>query len=163
MACWETHIIIEKFAIMLECPPNDIIRSFQQLIQQIRITFFPLDLIFKRHQNHTAPEGIVSLTQTGKMIPCEQKFNEALFWPAECSEFLLCRYYIAAAARQLFEKSNIFDYDAVHISRQFFLGDVSPHLLEAILMRYISLIRPGRMDTRKTIQKSSVSFTYRAA
>lgn len=79
MACWETHIIIEKFAIMLECPPNDIIRSFQQLIQQIRITFFPLDLIFKRHQNHTAPEGIVSLTQTGKMISCEQKFNEARF------------------------------------------------------------------------------------
>ena len=58
---------------------HTLIRSFQQLIQQIRITFFPLDLIFKRHQNHTAPEGIVSLTQTGKMIPCEQKFNEARF------------------------------------------------------------------------------------
>lgn len=53
--------------------------------------------------------------------------------------------------------------DAVHISRQFFLEDVSPHILEAMLMRYISPIRPGRMDTRKATQKSPVSFTYRVA
>ena len=53
--------------------------------------------------------------------------------------------------------------DAVHICRQFFLGEVPPPILEAMLMRYISPIRPGRKDTRKTIQKSSVSFTYRVA
>ena len=50
--------------------------------------------------------------------------------------------------------------DAVHICRQFFLGDVPPPILEAMLMRYISPIRPGRKDTRKLTQKSSASFTY---
>ena len=53
--------------------------------------------------------------------------------------------------------------DAVHISLQFFLGAVPPHLLEALLMKYISPIRPGRKDTRKLTQKPSVSFTYRVA
>lgn len=53
--------------------------------------------------------------------------------------------------------------DAVHICRQFFLGDVPPPILEAMLMRYISPIRPGRKDTRKLTQKSSASFTYRVA
>ena len=53
--------------------------------------------------------------------------------------------------------------DAVHICRQFFLGDVPPPILEATLMRYISPIRPGRKDTRKLTQKSSASFTYRVA
>ena len=52
---------------------------------------------------------------------------------------------------------------AVHICRQFFLGEVPPPILEAMLMRYISPIRPGRKDTRKAIQKPSVSFTYRVA
>ena len=37
--------------------------------------------------------------------------------------------------------------DAVHICRQFFLGDVPPPILEAMLMRYISPIRLGRKDT----------------
>ena len=49
------------------------------------------------------------------------------------------------------------------ICRQFFLGDVPPPILEAMLMRYISPIRPGRKDTRKLTQKSSASFTYRVA
>lgn len=53
--------------------------------------------------------------------------------------------------------------DAVHICRQFFLGDVPPPILEAMLMRYISPIRLGRKDTRKLTQKSSASFTYRVA
>lgn len=53
--------------------------------------------------------------------------------------------------------------DAVHISLQFFLGAVPPHILEAMLMKYISPIRPGRKDTRKLTQKPSVSFTYRVA
>lgn len=53
--------------------------------------------------------------------------------------------------------------DAVHICRQFFLGDVPPPILEAMLMRYISPIRLGRKDTRKLTHKSSASFTYRVA
>ena len=53
--------------------------------------------------------------------------------------------------------------DAVHICLQFFRGKVSPPAVEALLMRFISPIRPGRTDTRKITQKPAVSFTYRAA
>ena len=53
--------------------------------------------------------------------------------------------------------------DAVHVCRQFLLGDVPPPTVEALLMKYISPIRPGRNDTRKLTQKPSVSFTYRVA
>lgn len=53
--------------------------------------------------------------------------------------------------------------DAVHVCRQFFLGDVPPPNVEALLMKYISPIRPGRKDTRKLTQKPSASFTYRVA
>ena len=53
--------------------------------------------------------------------------------------------------------------DAVHICKQFFLGAVPPPIVEALLMRHISPIRPGRKDARKLTQKPSVSFTYRVA
>ena len=53
--------------------------------------------------------------------------------------------------------------DAVHICLQFFRGKISPPTVEALLMRFISPIRPGRTDSRKLAQKSAVSFTYRVA
>ena len=53
--------------------------------------------------------------------------------------------------------------DAVHICFEFFLGNVTPPIVEAMLMNYISPIRPGRKDTRKQTQKPAFSFTYRVA
>lgn len=53
--------------------------------------------------------------------------------------------------------------DAVHICFEFFLKNVPPPIVEAMLMKYISPIRPGRKDTRKHTQKPAVSFTYRVA
>lgn len=53
--------------------------------------------------------------------------------------------------------------DAVHICFEFFLRNVPPPIVEAMLMKYISPIRPGRKDTRKQTQKPAVSFTYRVA
>ncbi len=53
--------------------------------------------------------------------------------------------------------------DAVHICLQFFLGKVSPPVVETLLMRYISPIRPGRKYTRKPTPKPACSFTYRIA
>jgi len=53
--------------------------------------------------------------------------------------------------------------DAVHICFQFFLRNVPPPEVEALLMKYISPIRPGRKDTRKPTQKPAFSFTYRVA
>ena len=53
--------------------------------------------------------------------------------------------------------------DAAHICLQFFRGKVRPPDVEALLMKFISPIRPDRKDSRKLIQKPSVSFTYRVA
>ena len=53
--------------------------------------------------------------------------------------------------------------DSVHICFEFFLGKLTPPNLEALLMRYISPIRPGRSDSRKQKKKPAVSFTYRVA
>lgn len=53
--------------------------------------------------------------------------------------------------------------DAVHVCFEFFLGNLPPPRVEALLVRYISPIRPGRKDTRKQTQKPAVSFTYRVA
>ena len=53
--------------------------------------------------------------------------------------------------------------DAVHVCFEFFLRNVPPPIVEAMLMKYISPIRPGRKDTRKQTQKPAVSFTYRVA
>ena len=52
---------------------------------------------------------------------------------------------------------------AVHICRQFFLGNVSPPDVEALIRRHISPIRPGRSRPRKMTVKHAVSFTYRVA
>jgi len=53
--------------------------------------------------------------------------------------------------------------DAVHICFAFFRKNIPPPAVEAMLMKYISPIRPGRNDTRKQMQKPAVSFTYRIA
>ncbi len=53
--------------------------------------------------------------------------------------------------------------DAVHVCFAFFLRNLPPPLVEAMLMRYISPIRHGRKDTRKPTQKAAFSFTYRIA
>ena len=53
--------------------------------------------------------------------------------------------------------------DAVHVCLRFVRGKISPPDVEALLMRYISPIRPGRMLSRKFSPKSSVSLAYRVS
>ena len=52
---------------------------------------------------------------------------------------------------------------AVHVCRQFFLGNVSPPNVEALILRHVSPIRPGRSSPRRTTAKKAVSFIYRLA
>jgi len=52
---------------------------------------------------------------------------------------------------------------AVHLCRQFFLGNVSPPQVEALIRRFVSPVRPGRCKPRKTTDKRAVSFIYRVA
>lgn len=51
----------------------------------------------------------------------------------------------------------------VHICRNFFLGNVSPPKLEALLSRLLLPVRPGRRNTRKLVQRPPFSFLYRVA
>ena len=52
---------------------------------------------------------------------------------------------------------------AVHICRQFFLRDLPPPRVEALLMKHISPIRPGRSRPRKLKAKQPFGFLYRVA
>ena len=52
---------------------------------------------------------------------------------------------------------------AVHVCRQFFLGNVSPPDVEAAIRRYVSPIRSGRSRPRNLTVKHAVSFVYRVA
>lgn len=52
---------------------------------------------------------------------------------------------------------------AVHICRQFFRGNVSPPILEALVLRHISPIRPDRSFPRTPPARGLVSFAYRIA
>ena len=52
---------------------------------------------------------------------------------------------------------------AVHLCRQFILGNVSPPVLEVLLLRQLSSIRPGRNFPRGSSFRKLVSFSYREA
>ena len=52
---------------------------------------------------------------------------------------------------------------AVHLCRNFFLGNVSPPDLEALLARFVLPVRSGRSAPRRPTVKSAVSFLYRLA
>ncbi len=52
---------------------------------------------------------------------------------------------------------------AVHICRQFFLGNVSPPDVEALICKHVSPIRPGRSRPRKMTVKHAMNFIYRVA
>ena len=52
---------------------------------------------------------------------------------------------------------------AVHICRQFFLRDLPPPRVEALLAKHISPIRPGRSRPRKLKPKQPFGFLYRVA
>ena len=47
---------------------------------------------------------------------------------------------------------------AVHVCRQFILGNVSPPDVETLICRYVSTIRPGRSRPRKMTVKYAVNF-----
>ena len=52
---------------------------------------------------------------------------------------------------------------AVHVCREFFLSDLAPSRVEALLTKFISPIRPGRSSPRKLKNKHPFGFTYRVA
>ena len=75
------------------------------------------------------------------------------------SELITCSVVIRKKNRKYAYKANF--SAAVHICRQFFLGNVSPPDVEALIARFISPIHPGRSAPRFLFAKTSVSFAYR--
>ena len=52
---------------------------------------------------------------------------------------------------------------AVHVCRQFLLGNISPPDVEATISKNVSVTRPGRSSPRNMVVKHAVSFLYRVA
>ena len=52
---------------------------------------------------------------------------------------------------------------AVHVCRQFLLGNVSPPDVEATISKNVSVTRAGRSNPRNMVSKHAVSFLYRLA
>ena len=52
---------------------------------------------------------------------------------------------------------------AIHVCRQFLLGNVSPPSVVEVILRNLSPVRPGRSSPRKMTQRSPQSFLYRVA
>ena len=52
---------------------------------------------------------------------------------------------------------------AVHVCRQFLLGNISPPDVEATISRNVSVTRAGRSNPRNMVVKHAVSFLYRVA
>lgn len=77
------------------------------------------------------------------------------------TELITLHVVISKADKKYAYKANF--SAAVHISRQFFLGNVSPPNAEALIRRHVSPIRPGRFRPRNMSVKHAVSFSYRVA
>ncbi len=77
------------------------------------------------------------------------------------SELVTSLVIIQKADTKLTYKANF--TIAVHICRQFFLGNVAPPDVEANIRRNVSSIRTGRSTPRNTTVKHAISFTYRVA
>ena len=77
------------------------------------------------------------------------------------SELITSQVLIQKENRKYAYKANF--SAAVHICRQFFRGNVSPPIVEALIARFLLPVRPGRCRSRKATAKAAISFVYRVA
>ena len=90
---------------------------------------------------------------------CQEVFARIIMY--NFSELITSPVVISKADSKYAYKANF--SVAVHICRQFFLGNVSPPQVEALIRRFVSPVRPGRCNPRKMTDKRAVSFIYRVA
>ena len=90
---------------------------------------------------------------------CQEVFARLIMY--NFSELITSSVVISKADSKYAYKANF--SVAVHICRQFFLGNVSPPQVEALIRRFVSPVRPGRCTPRKMTDKRAVSFIYRVA
>ena len=158
---FELHFRIVRF------PISDTAR--ETIITNLDASAFPLHDIKRLYAMRWGIEtSFRNLKHTLGLLPLHAKKVEFVLQEifAKLTMYNFCELITQSVVIRQAQKTHTYKVnfsDAVHICRQFFLGDVPPPILEAMLMRYISPIRLGRKDTRKLTQKSSASFTYRVA
>ena len=90
---------------------------------------------------------------------CQEVFARLIMY--NFSELITSHVVISIVDSKYAYKANF--SVAVHICRQFFLGNVSPPDVEALIQRHVSPVRPGRSSPRNMSAKHAVSFMYRVA
>lgn len=90
---------------------------------------------------------------------CQEVFARLIMY--NFTELITSPVIIQKASSKYAYKANF--SVAVHVCRQFFLGNVSPPEVEALIRRHISPVRPGRSRPRMMAAKHAVSFLYRVA
>ena len=158
---FELHFRIVRF------PISD--TACETIITNLDASAFPLHDIKRLYAMRWGIEtSFRNLKHTLGLLPLHAKKVEFVLQEifAKLTMYNFCELITQSVVIRQAQKTHTYKVnfsDAVYICRQFFLGDVPPPILEAMLMRYILPIRPGRKDTRKLTQKSSASFTFRVA
>ena len=143
--------------------------SFETIITNLDQYSFPADevktLYFKRWGIETSFRklkytlGLLSF-HAKKVEYIRQEIFARLIMYNFC-ELITSHITIRKADRKYAYQANF--SAAVHICRQFFRGNVSPPLVEALVLRHISPIRTDRSFPRTPPARGLVSFAYRIA
>lgn len=141
----------------------------ETIITNLDVEEFPMDAVKKLYAMRWGIEtSFRSLKHTLGLLHLHAKKVEFVYQEvfAKLTMYNFCELITQSVAIQQGKRKHNYKVsfsDSAHICFEFFLGKVPPPDVEALLMRYISPIRPGRKDPRKLTQKTSVSFTYRVA
>ncbi len=143
--------------------------TFETIITNLNVDAFPLSEIKRLYAMRWGIEtSFRDLKHTLGLLHLHAKKVEFILQEifAKLTMYNFCELITQPVVIQQEQKKYAYKVnfsDAVHVCFEFFLKNVPPPIVEAMLMKYISPIRPGRKDTRKQTQKPAVSFTYRVA
>ena len=143
--------------------------SFETIITNLPANLFPPDKIMRVYALRWGIEtSFRDLKHTMALLHLHSKKVEFILQEifAKLTMYNFCELITQSVVIHQSEKKYAYKVnfsDAAHICLQFFRGDIPPPNIEALLLRFISPIRPGRKDARKLAAKPSVSFTYRVA
>ena len=143
--------------------------SFETIITNLPADAFPPDEIMRLYALRWGIEtSFRDLKHTLALLHLHSKKVEFILQEifAKLTMYNFCELITQSVVIQQGERKYAYKVnfsDAAHVCLQFFRGDIPPPDVEALLLRFISPIRPGRKDSRKLTAKPSVSFTYRVA
>ena len=143
--------------------------TYETIITNLNAELFPLSEIKRLYAMRWGIEtSFRDLKHTLGLLHLHAKKVEFILQEifAKLTMYNFCELITQSVVIQQMQKKYAYKVnfsDAVHVCFEFFLRNVPPPIVEAMLMKYISPIRPGRKDTRKQTQKPAVSFTYRVA